>query len=80
MPLLPSNAQADHFEFAELGKPECSWGELTSYAISIGFDQGAHASDPSGDGLGQEERVGLANVVEQGNLEATCELIWDLLI
>ena len=61
------------------GAPECNWGELTSEAIADGFDQGQHASDPSGDGLGPEDRVGLANVIEQGNLHATCEFIADLL-
>ena len=59
--------------------PDCNWGQLTSEEISEGFDQGAHSSDPSGDGHGpgtaDESRAGLGNVVEQGNLEATCELI-----
>ena len=59
--------------------PSCNWGELTADAIAAGFDQGAHSSDPSGDGRGPEDRVGLANVLERGNLNATCELIDSLL-
>ena len=62
---------------------ECNWGKLTMEAINNGFDQGAHSSDPSGDGHGRdtldEPRAGLGNVVETGNLQATCELIEDLL-
>jgi hypothetical protein len=63
--------------------PECNWGQLTAEAIAAGFPQGAHSSDPSGDGHGpgtaDEPRVGLANVVNQGDLEALCELIGSLL-
>lgn len=63
--------------------PDCNWGELTAGAIADGFDQGPHSSDPSGDGHGpgsaDEPRVGLANVVERGDLAATCELIGSLL-
>ena len=63
--------------------PTCNWGELSADAIADGFPQGAHGSDPSGDGHGpgtaDEPRVGLANIVAQGNLEATCELIGSLL-
>lgn len=59
--------------------PDCNWGQLTSEEISEGFDQGPHASDPSGDGYGRYDadhrRVGVANVVEDGNLEATCIFI-----
>jgi hypothetical protein len=58
---------------------KCNWGQLTSGAIADGFEQGPHASDPTGDGHGpgtvDEPRSGLGNVVEQGNLEATCQLI-----
>ena len=61
------------------GPPDCNWGQLTSGEIAEGFDQGPHASDPSGDGYGpgdaDHRRAGLANVVEKGNLEATCFLI-----
>ena len=57
----------------------CNWGELTSTQIAEGFDQGGHAADPSGDGHGpgtvDEPRIGLANIVELGNLTATCHLI-----
>jgi hypothetical protein len=63
--------------------PSCNWGTLTADAIAGGFPQGPHSSDPSGDGHGpgtaDEPRVGLANVVERGNLHATCELISSLL-
>ena len=55
--------------------PDCNWGQLTSSSIAGGFDQGGHASDPSDDGKGPEARVGLANVVEKGNLAATCSLL-----
>lgn len=68
---------------AAAAKPECNWGQLTAESIAAGFDQGGHSSDPSGDGHGpgtaDEARAGLGNVVEQGNLEATCELIASLL-
>jgi len=50
--------------------PSCNWGQLTSSAIAGGFSQGEHASSFAG-----SPRVGLANVVEQGNLAATCELL-----
>ena len=51
---------------------ECpsSLGELTSESIAAGFPQGEHASSFAG-----EPRVGLANVVEQGNLAATVQLL-----
>lgn len=62
---------------------ECNWGKLTMESIQGGFPQGEHSSDPSGDGFGpgtlDEPRVGLANVIEQGNLQAVCMLIKDLL-
>ena len=61
------------------GQLENNWGEVTSREIQKGFGQGAHSSDPSGDGHGpgtaDEPRAGLANVVERGNLAATTELI-----
>jgi len=85
MPNLPERAAQsaiDSIEFVETGAPDCNWGELTSEAIAGGFDQGGHSSDPSGDGHGpgtlDEPRVGLANVVDQGDLHATCELIESL--
>jgi len=66
---------------ASAEKPSCSWGQLTSSAIAGGFPQGAHSSDPGGDGKGgaDQPRAGLANVVSQGDLNATCELIGSLL-
>ncbi len=64
---------------AQAEKPSCNWGQLTAEAIANGFPQGDHSSDPSGDGKGPEDRVGLPNVVEKGNLNATCELIASLL-
>jgi len=88
MPNLPEQAAAnDKFDFPTNGAPECNWGEVTSDAIldpDLDFDQGPHASDPSGDGHGpgtvDEPRDGLANVVEDGNIFATCDLIDDLLM
>lgn len=64
-----------------LTAPTDSWGALTRYAIHEvdGWDQGLHSSDPSGDGRGPEGRVGLANVVERGNLAATTNLIASIL-
>ena len=50
--------------------PSCNWGELTSVAIAGGFEQGPHSSSFAG-----SPRLGLANVVNQGDLNATCELI-----
>jgi hypothetical protein len=44
-------------------------GQLTREAIKDGFDQGAHASQQ------QNPRAGLANVVEQGDLSKTLDLI-----
>ena len=71
---ISSAAQAN-----DNGRPGCNWGELTMAAIMEGFPQGEHASDPSGDGKGKDDadqpRAGLGNVVERGNLEATCEFI-----
>ncbi len=62
---------------------ECNWGTLTMTEIQGGFPQGEHSADPSGDGHGpgtaDEPRAGLANVLEPGNLEATCEFIESLL-
>ncbi len=64
--------------------PDCNWGGLTARSIvEGGHDQGGHSSDPSGDGKGagdnDQPRAGLGNVVEKGNLQATCELIESLL-
>ncbi|WP_020682369.1 hypothetical protein [Marinobacterium rhizophilum] len=62
---------------------ECNWGKLTMESIQNGFEQGPHSADPSGDGHGpgtaDEPRAGLANVLEQGNLQALCEFIEDSL-
>ena len=64
---------------AEAGKPSCNWGQVTSAAIADGFPQGPHSSDPGDDGhgpgTGDEPRSGLANVVNQGDLNALCEFI-----
>jgi hypothetical protein len=46
---------------------KCNWGQLTSSAIADGFEQGPHASSFAG-----SKRSGLANVVNQGDLNATC--------
>lgn len=68
---------------ASAGPPSCNWGRLTATSIAGGFPQGPHASDPSDDGHGpgtaDEPRAGLANVVQRGDLHATCELIASLL-
>lgn len=71
------NVSADEVSIAfDGGQLTCNWGELTSNNTS---ELGTHASDPSGDGTGPGDadtpRVGLANVVDKGNLTATCELI-----
>jgi hypothetical protein len=48
---------------------DCSWGKLTMEAIEDGVNMGEHSSDfPT-------PRVGLGNVIERGNLQATCEFI-----
>jgi len=70
---------------AAAGAPDCNWGKLTAGAIAEGFPQGAHSSDPSGDGHGpgtiDEPRAGLANVSyalfggERGDLQTTCVFI-----
>lgn len=49
--------------------PSCNWGQLTADSIAAGFDQGSHASNQA------NPRAGLANVVNKGDLNATCELI-----
>ena len=65
---------------AEKPSPSDNLGALTSYEIlKCNFQQGEHASDPSGDGTGPEERVGLANIVERGHLDFTLALLIDLL-
>ncbi|MBZ2168034.1 MULTISPECIES: hypothetical protein [Marinobacter] len=62
------------------GTLTCNWGELTADDADT---MGEHASDPSGDGKGPNDsdqpRAGLANVVDKGNLEATCAFIRSLL-
>ena len=50
---------------------DCNWGKLTMQSTPMGD----HASDPSEDGRGPEDRVGLANILEQGNLQAVCEFL-----
>jgi hypothetical protein len=55
---------------AQADSHKCNWGQLTSSAIAGGFNQGEHASSFAG-----SKRLGLANVVERGNLHATCELL-----
>lgn len=62
---------------------ECNWGTLTMESIKDGFDQGQHSSDPGSNGRGKDDpdqpRAGLGNVVNQGDLQATCEFIEALL-
>jgi hypothetical protein len=72
-----SFAQEAETQFIEV---DCSWGTLTMEAIEGGLEMGPHSADPSGDGQNGSEdedqpRSGLGNVVEQGNLQATCEFI-----
>ena len=66
------NAPIPGFTFTDnkLGTDEtCNWGRLTAEAIAGGFEQGPHSSSfPT-------PRDGLANVVNQGDLNATCEFI-----
>jgi hypothetical protein len=50
---------------ASAEKPECNWGELTREAAPLG----EHSSSFD------TPRLGLANVVNQGDLNATCELL-----
>jgi hypothetical protein len=50
-------------------KPVCNWGQLTSDAIADGFEQGPHASSF------ETPRSGLANVVNQGDLDALCVML-----
>lgn len=56
-----------------------NWGNATSESIENGFDQGAHASDPSDDGHGpgtdDEPRSGLPNVVDRGDLSKTMDAL-----
>jgi hypothetical protein len=73
------------------GLTNCNWGKLTKDAIQTGFDEGQHASDPSGDGRGpvdppsdgpgpygsDQPRTGLPNLIEMGSLQATCEFVSD---
>jgi hypothetical protein len=81
---LATSAMADEITISfNGGALTCNWGQLTSESIAAGFEQGPHASDPSGDGYGpgdsDQPRVGLANVVDKGDLEATCNFIRDQL-
>jgi len=48
----------------------CNWGVLTMTAIADGFEQGKHSSS-----FAPGKRQGLGNVIERGNLEATCLFI-----
>lgn len=74
-----TSSMADEITIALNGVQTCNWGQLTYENIANGFEQGPHASDPSGDGRGPNDsdnpRVGLANVVERGSLDATCNFI-----
>lgn len=62
------------------GQRDTNWGETTRDAIGGGFDQGGHASDPSGDGQGpgtaDEPRSGLANAGgKRGDLSNTMDAL-----
>lgn len=58
------------------GELRCNLGQI---AADNSDTQGEHSSDPSGDGKGKNDpdhdRVGLANILNRGDLEATCEFI-----
>lgn len=61
-----------------------NFGQLTQWSIlENDHDQGAHSSDPTGDGqgpgTGDEPRSGLANIVETGNISASLALLVFLL-
>ena len=62
---------------------ECNWGTLTMEQIQGGFEHGPHSADPGNNGVGPDDpdqpRAGLANVLERGNLQETCEFIESLL-
>jgi len=71
------SAAADEVKITfEGGSLTCNWGELTADNTE---NMGEHSSDPSDDGKGPEERVGLANVINKGDLATTCEVIRDML-
>ena len=80
MPNLPEQSAAnDKFDFPTNGAPEPTWGDLTAYAIlRLDSDWGELMSDPPPDY--DPDRVGLANVVEEGNIFATVEQIDSLLL
>ncbi|MDW4498588.1 hypothetical protein R5H30_11390 [Sulfitobacter sp. D35] len=65
----------DEFKF----NAEENWGKLTKFAIQEveGWNQGRHSADPSGDGLGREERVGLPNIFPDGDLTDTYLFVAD---
>ena len=71
--LIATGLAAASFAFAastaSADQPSCNWGQVTAEAIADGFDQGGHASNQA------NPRVGLANVVSQGDLNATCTLL-----
>ena len=70
-------SKPDTIEFND-NKPDITWGEVTSTLINeFDWDQGGHARDPNGDGPGNDDRGGLANVVNQGDMQATTEFIAD---
>ena len=50
---------------------DCNWRRLTLEFTPLGD----HTSDPSVDGRGPGDRVGLANKIEQGNLPAVCDFL-----
>jgi hypothetical protein len=72
--IITVTALAAGLVFASAGsasaeKPSCNWGQLTSEAIGGGFDQGGHASSFA------TPRLGLANVINRGDLNATCVVL-----
>ncbi|SFC35432.1 hypothetical protein [Tropicimonas isoalkanivorans] len=78
--LAAASAHADSGKTPPGKRSGGSWGDATSGAISGGFNQGAHASDPSGDGKGKgsndEPRSGLANAGgKKGDLSNTMDAL-----
>ena len=60
--------------------PDLNWGKLTSILITeLDWAQGTHASDPLGTGPQNIERVGLARVTGEPDMEATTDFIATLI-
>lgn len=73
--LAPAGAMAGSDK--AVGQLDNSWGDLTKDAATEdGRAHGGHSSDPAGDGPGNDNRVGLANVTgNKGDMAATTSFI-----